>query len=330
MVASYAFQSLNPQDKAQCKVQKQANQQIAHEQAVCLKNPAYQPNQPRMFPYKDNNKNNNLQQIDPECVVKIKAAVRTAVYDIVNTALTPYFWFPAAKRHQVANTVADDAAAKAEEFMNKLPPGMMNPAIVELLMRSIINAFCKTMELIPEIGFVISLGCENVFGPLLELALVIAICNDSGCCEPHTTSFDPTELAQQLAFVTAEESESDPRNAPFIPSSKTPMPCLTRLENALSKEFSKLAYFFLISNRDMPEAERMRVAKEVNRAVRDSVQRAMGPNGDGRLISNIVEGVSAVFPDIREKKFLLETIRKVVPLTIHQLNKEGCNFPVPY
>jgi hypothetical protein len=342
MVASYAYQSLNSRDKAQCKVEPQAKKQIAHEEANCLTTAAFLPNQPGMFNSQrqyqtrrqdqnnQNNQNNQNQDnnrqpqapISSECVEKVKREVRAVVYDVVKTSLKPFVWHQI-KRQQYANKVADDVAAKVQEVLD-------NNQQAEAIAKAIAKHFSNEMRRVPVVGWVIE-GVSKVTSPLLSKAVLLVvnpICKTSGCCTPSREAFNPSEIQQEIAYLTADESEVDPSPVPFIPAHQFPMPCLQKLETTLPKSLSKIAFMILVLDRDMSFTQRREISDNVFRLVREAIVSTMARGGNGRLTETIVRDISAIFPKGNFEKLFTHIIRRLVPLTLLELEKEGCKFPV--
>lgn len=332
LVASYAFQSLDSRDKAQCKVQPQAKKQIAHEQANCLTTAAFYPNQPRMFPQQYNSMSRNQQdmnqisnrpQASTQCVDKVVQSIKSVVYDVVNTSLKSFVW-SASKRHQFATKVAEFAASKVGEVLQ-------NNDNAESIARAIVKVSNSAMKLLPLNGWIIE-ASGKVSSPLLTKAIILAvnpICRESACCTPSRISFNPAEIQQELAFALADEGETDPSPFPFIPSHQLPMPCLQKLEQELSKGISKIAFLVLLRDENMSQTERVRLTNEVARVVRESVRRTMGPNGNARLLETIVKDINAFFPNGRFERLLQHIVKRLIPLTLIEFEKQACQFPIP-
>jgi hypothetical protein len=327
LVASYAFQSLDPRDKAQCKIQAQAKQQIQHEQNNCLSSPAFLPNNPRMF---SDNKEWTQQPktinvaANNQCVEKVKSAVRQVVYDIANTVLKPIVWNPS-KRHEYANKVADYIA-------NKIADVLQQNATAEAIAEAIVKLFCSAMKLIPVGGSIVEKLC-SVSKPLLKKGVLLAvnpICKSSGCCTPSRASFNAVEIQQELTYAVADESEVDPSAYPFIPKHELPMPCIRRLEVSLSRSLNKFAFMILILDRDLSHAERIQIAGRVAQVVRQAVHTTMGPGGNGRLARTIIEEVQEFFPSGISERLFVSLTRAIVPLTLLEFEKQGCRFPISH
>jgi hypothetical protein len=212
LVASYAFQSLDSRDKAQCKVQAQAKQQIAHEQAHCLTNAAYAPNQQPMFQnnrpqynynyqnyqnniyqaaYYQSNQHNQQSQERPsaECVKKISTAVRSTVYDVVNS-ITKLFVWPQQKHRSQAAQVADQVAKEIEEILSQNRDA---ESIAKAVVRATNAAIRSTVS---EASWVAD-AVSKAGSPLLEKAVLLSInpiCKTSGCAKAATQEYNPNEV----------------------------------------------------------------------------------------------------------------------------------------
>jgi dihydroneopterin aldolase len=320
MVASYAFQSLNPREQAKCQIKAQAKRQVAQEEANCLRNGAYTPNQQRMWP---NQYNQNRQAPVPSsnvCVAKVQAAIETVVNDVAKNVMKPFIWNNA-KLRQHAARVAEETAKRTAEILEQEKAEDIAKAINKIVQ--------VEMKQLPNSGWVRQ-AVSKIAAPLLKRAVLLAvnpICQSTGCCTPTSQAVNALDIQQEIAYAFADESEVDPSPYPFIPKNTLPQPCLQRLERVISKGIAKIAFEILVLDREMSHTERVHIADQIARMVRESVQQAEGPAGNGQLKDTIIEQVEQVFPNGSAERLFKHVVRRLIPLTLLEFEKQGCRFP---
>jgi hypothetical protein len=338
MVASYAFQSLNSKDKAQCQVQAQAKKQIAHEEANCMKNPAYFANQPGKYSNKyskynmnmnqqsanrNDNRNANNAQPSAICVEKIRPQVRLVVLDVVKSALKPIFW-PNHNAQKYASKIADIVASKTESILEQ-------NSSAQNISNAIAEETCQALEAtLPDFTNILSKLFCRLIRPTLKKAVLLflnPICKTESCCTPKTRDFNPTMIQQQLAYIFADESETDPSEFPYIPARDLPLDCLVKLERVLSGSLSKVAALVLVHS-DLSQTEQHNIAGEVARIAREDARRTMGPGGNGKFTEEFIRHIPQSFPQGEDKKTFIEISQRTIRRILQEFKKKGCDFPI--
>jgi hypothetical protein len=336
-VASYAFQSVDPKDKAQCKVQPQAKAQIAQEQAQCLRHASYFRNQPGQYgmAYQQQSSINAYQQqaepnaqVSQSCVQKIQPAVREAVFDVVKALLKPYFWpIPGQSPEKYANRIAKKVVEKLQQTLSQNDSAQ---DIQDAVAKATADAISETFHSLPR---VLLAPFRRVVKPAVRKAVILAlnpVCKVSGCCVPVADrAVSPAGLQQELAFLTADEAEVDSSEYPYIPARDLPLSCLQKLQKSLSTGLSKVAALVL-ARTDVSQTEKVQIVGEVARQARDDIRRTMGPGGNGQLIQQFLRHIPQAFPQGEDQQTFAEIAKRVIRQTLQQFERKGCKFPVDH
>jgi len=266
LVASYSFQSLDPKEKAVCKINENAKHQLKHEQDLCLRSTYfYQPNQPRMY---SSARSASQLPADEECVKHFGPVIRQSIFDIVNAIIKPFEWLTQA-RERLVHTLADTVMNKVNEIM----AGVKDVKELSEKVHSIVCEEAKKMKLHSLATEAICKGSKGLQYQTYQFYLN-PVAERTKCAEPVKKEFNQIEISKQIQRATYDESEQDDSPIPWIPAHKLPMPCPAKLEETLSKSISRYAYIVLFLDRGMTETERIRIASEVEKAVRQVSFRA--------------------------------------------------------
>lgn len=261
-MASYSFQTLDRNEKAQCKINENAKQQINHEQEVCLRNSAYQPNQPRMFSHAYQYYQQAAPGSDDQCARKFQPTIRQTVFNIVNTVMKPLEW-NTRSRERLSHRVSDAVMNSAQTFFGKVKD-------VQELSEKLYQQVCREVKRLK----IHSMGVEALCEATKQLQYqafklyLNPIAESSQCLEPSKQDFNEQEVAKEIQFAYQDESAHDQSQIPWIPAHKLPLTCNQKLEETLSKTISKYSFFLLMLEPTMPETERMNIVNSVEKAVR--------------------------------------------------------------
>jgi len=317
LVASYSFQSVDPKEKSQCKINEQAKRQLKHEQELCLRTAAFQPNQPRMF-----STGMQVEAVDDQCVKQFQATIRQTIFDVVNVVLKPFEWLTA-PRERMVHSLVDSVMNKVRDILSSQVRNVKD------LSEKIQEFVCEEAKKLKTHSLAIEAICKSskrLQTEAYKLALN-PVAERTKCLTPSKKDFNPTEIAKQLQYVLEDESEHDDSPMPWIPAHKLPMPCNQKLEEVLSKSTSKYAYFLLMLDVQMTETERIKIASQVNKAVRDAVRKTLATNNVDNLVEEIIKEIKQVFPDGRLEKVMLFFIKRYTQFTLTKLCKlEKCCF----
>jgi hypothetical protein len=325
LVASYAYQSVDPKDNSQCKIQPQAKQQIAHEEANCQTNPAYNTRQ-RMFEDKieysqqstaqQNNKNVPASDF---CVHRIKPAIRTAVFDTVYNFLKPLL---PSKSKVIAEKIANIVAQQTQEILTENTSAQ---DISEAVVEETCEAYKQLFPNFPPFLF-----CRLIKHPLRKAVLLVLnpVCKTSRCCTQLPTDINAQQIQQELAFIFIDQSEADQSDYPFIPASELPMPCLQRLEKTVSSAIGNEAMYTL-SGTDLTFTQQKDLATQLIRIAREDIRRTMAKNGRGNFIEAFLKDIPQEFPQGEAKQDFIEITKRVFKSLLVHVKKHGCSFPEP-
>jgi hypothetical protein len=346
LVASYAMkpQQIDSSEKGQCKVSSQLKKQLQQEGQQCQSNSAYYPNNPRRYSYQDhsgrsafydeshnhgsnngnqngngnngngngNNNGNQLQGVGSDCIDTISSAIRKVVYNVVNTVLKPFVWFPST-RHGYANKVAD-------AVVNKIA-GFLKEGSAEKIAEAIATGVCDAVGLLPVVGTVAKAACKLAKSLLVKglLLAVNPICKKTGCCTPTSKALYAAEYEQALNFAFPEEIEADEDNSvyPYLNAAESRLSCDEKIERFLSRAAGHIAHALLQGEQHMSENRRQRIAHKVQKEVQKSLKKALKEGGN--LPQAVIDAVQRAQHSERSEARLNHSIFQVASKVI--LNK---------
>jgi len=357
LVASYAFQSQDKNDRSKCKVDRELQRQIQQEERQCLTDESYFANNPRKYSagqdqsqnqydqYYSNSRNNgksypnyyypsasrsstnapNYVQSD-ECAAELGPAIQQALQQSLKPILKARIW-NYEKRQKYADNVIQKVMEKQSQWSQQGTPDKIAHAVAN----QVCDAFQASSLKSNVVSYLCKISKQYLINALkLELN---PVCEKSDCCtKTHVPENERQSLRSEMSYVMADSAESDETDIPYVNhGSRSKVGCQKMIQEHLEMSLPKQVYLYLQDEESMTRTQIRSFADDykvrIPKAVQKTFQKA------NQFADNLIEAVDEAFEKLPQGEEvahkLHQVIRDYINVAVKQLNrvtKGKCNY----
>jgi hypothetical protein len=359
LVASYAFQSQDKNDRSKCKVDRDLQRQIQEEERQCLTDEAYFPNNPRR--YSGDQQQYQYKQYQDQQQQQQYYNQYKNQYRGKNDAY-PNNYFPSANRGPYAPQYvqADECAAelapaiqqglqqalqpvlkarvwnaeKRQKYTQKIIQQVMDneqqwskQGTPEKIAHAVANQACDAMQATSMKSSVAAYLCK-ISKQYLINALRLELnqaCEKSDCCtKTHLPEHEKIQLRSEMSYVQADSAESEETDIPYVPhGSQSKQPCQKMIQEHLEMSLPKQVFLYLQDEDSMTRTQIRSFVDDYKVRIPYAIQRTF--QKANQFADNLVEAVDEAFQKLPQGQEvahkLHQLIRDYVDVTVKQLNR---------
>lgn len=352
LVASYAYQSQDKNDRSKCKVDRQIQKQVQQEERQCLTDETYFANNPRRYSqpgqaqsqyeqYYQNRRQNQNQQYQGK------------------NGQYPFSYYPSAAQHQRSSTEQKNYV-QSDECASELAPAIqqalrqaLKPVLkariwnqekrqkyTEKIIRKVMekeqqwsqqgtpdkiahavaNQVCDAFQASSLSSNVVSYLCK-ISKQYLINALKLElnpVCEKSDCCEKeHQSSNERQQLRAEMSYIMADSAESEETDIPYInQGSRSKVGCQKMIQEHLEASIPKQVYMYLQGDDDskMSQTEIRSLVDDYKVRIPKAVQKTFqrASQATTKFADNLIEAVDQAFEKLPQGQEVAHKLHQLV------------------
>jgi hypothetical protein len=342
LVASYAFQSQDKNDRSKCKVDRQIKRQIQQEERQCLTDESYFQNTPRRYSnqqqqdqfnrFQPNQQQqrtstyqpNYLSQSSAECSQELAPAVQQALQQALKPVLKARIW-NAEKRQKYADQIIKKVMEKQDQWLDQGTPDKIAHAVAS----QVCDAY-KSGSFQSNVAAYLCKISKPYLTNYLRLELN-PVCEKSDCCQKtHIQEQERIVLRAEMSYVMADSAESDETDIPYVQhGSRSKQGCQKMIQQHLEMSLPKQVYLYLQDEETMPQSQIRSYVDDLKVRIPKAIQKTF--QKANQLTDNLIEAVDEAFgPQYQQAAHKVhQVVRDYINVAVKQLNrttKGKCNY----